>query len=112
MLATRHPISLQAQLLHGLSESSRLEILEILREGEKRVSELVDATGLSQPNVSKHLACLWSCGLVAKEKRGREVYYWLIDGVADLLRAVDVVVDQAGETVGACPLNPAPGRCC
>ena len=60
-------------------------------------------TRLSQPNVSMHLACLWECGLVAREKRGREVYYQLIDGVADLLAAADRVLDQAGETVGACP---------
>ncbi len=111
VLATRHPIPLQAQLLHGLSDPSRLRILEELREREKRVSDLVEATGLSQPNVSRHLACLWGCGLVAREKRGREVHYWLIDGVSGLLSAVETVLDQAGETVGACSLNER-GECC
>ena len=112
MLATQHPVRLQAQLLHGLSDPSRLRILEVLRGDEKRVSDLVEATELSQPNVSRHLACLWGCGLVAREKRGREVYYWLIDGVDDLLGAVDVVLDQAGETVGACSLNGTRDECC
>lgn len=69
------------------------------------MSDLVEDTGLSQPNVSKHLACLWGCGLVAREKRGREVYYRPIDGVEDLFAAVDTVLEQAGETVGACPLT-------
>ena len=67
------------------------------------MSDVVDATGLTQPNVSMHLACLWECGLVAREKRGREVYYRLIDGVVDLLAAADAVLAEAGETVGACP---------
>ncbi len=111
MLATRHPIALQAQLLHGLSDPSRLRILEELREDERRVSDLVDATGLSQPNVSRHLACLWGCGLVAREKRGREVHYRSIEGVSELLGAVEAVLDQAGETVGACQLN-VKGACC
>lgn len=92
-----------AQLFHGFSERSRLAIVEALRAGERRVGELVVATGLSQPNVSMHLACLWECGLVAREKRGREVYYRLIVGVAELLAAADAVLAEAGETVGACP---------
>lgn len=65
--------------------------------------DVVETTGLTQPNVSMHLSCLWDCGLVAREKRGREVYYRLIDGVAELLGAADRVLAQAGDTVGACP---------
>jgi DNA-binding transcriptional ArsR family regulator len=99
-------------LLHGLSDPSRLRILELLRDDERRVSDLVEATDLTQPNVSKHLACLWGCGLVAREKRGREVYYWLIDGVAALLGAVDVVLDEAGDTVGACSLDDQTAEGC
>jgi len=67
------------------------------------VSDVVAATGLSQPNVSSHLGCLWECGLVARERRGREVHYRLIDGVDELLGAADAVLDRAGDTVGACP---------
>ena len=77
--------------------------MEALRGGERRVSDLVAATALTQPNVSMHLACLWECGLVAREKRGREVFYRLIDGVAELLTAADVILAVAGDTVGACP---------
>ena len=96
-------LSLQAQLFHGFSDCSRLSIVEVLRAGERRVSDVVEATGLTQPNVSMHLSCLWECGLVAREKRGREVYYRLLGGVADLLAAADAVLAEAGETVGACP---------
>ena len=98
------PVDLQARLLHGLSDESRLVILAELRGEERRVSELVERTGLSQPNVSKHLACLWGCGLVARERRGREVFYRSIEGLDELLAAADAVLERAGETIGACPL--------
>ncbi|MGH2993860.1 MAG: ArsR/SmtB family transcription factor [Solirubrobacterales bacterium] len=96
-------LDLQAHLLRGLSDRSRLSILAALRGDELRVAEVVAATGLSQPNVSKHLACLWGCGLVAREKRGREVHYRAIEGVDDLIEAAEHVLERAGETVGTCP---------
>ena len=95
--------ALRAQLFHGFSDRSRLAIVEALRGGERRVSDVVEATRLTQPNVSMHLNCLWECGLVAREKRGREVYYRLIAGVGELLAAADRVVTEAGATIGACP---------
>jgi ArsR family transcriptional regulator, cadmium/lead-responsive transcriptional repressor len=94
---------LRASLFHGFSDHSRLVILEQLTDGPRRVSDLVQATGLAQPNVSAHLACLWDCGLVARQRHGREVHYRLIEGVAEILTAADRVLEVAGETVGACP---------
>lgn len=96
-------LTTRAQLFHGFSDRSRLSIVEALRAGERRVSDVVEATALTQPNVSMHLACLWECGLVAREKRGREVYYRLIEGVAELFAAADAVLAEAGQTIGACP---------
>ena len=95
--------ALRATLFHGFSDRSRLRILEALVDGERRVSDIIAATGLTQSNASTHLACLWDCGLVARERRGREVYYRLIDGVAEVFAAADRILAQAGETVGACP---------
>jgi DNA-binding transcriptional ArsR family regulator len=94
---------LRLTLFRGLADQSRLVILEHLAEREQRVSDLVEATELSQPNVSAHLACLWDCGLVARERRGREIHYRLIPGMQQLFRATDGVLAKAGETVGACP---------
>lgn len=94
---------LRATLFHGFSDPNRLRIAEALSSGERRVSDVVAATGLAQSTVSTHLACLWDCGLVARERRGREVYYRLTDGVADVLAAADRVLVRAGDTVGACP---------
>ena len=94
---------LRASLFHGFSDHSRLAILEQLRNGPRRVSDVVEATGLGQPNVSTHLACLWDCGLVARQRHGREVHYRLVPGVAEVLAAADRILAVAGETVGACP---------
>jgi ArsR family transcriptional regulator, cadmium/lead-responsive transcriptional repressor len=94
---------LRAVLFHGFSDHSRLGILEQLVGGPRRVSDIVGATGLGQPNVSAHLACLWDCGLVARQRHGREVHYRLVPGVAEILAAADRVLAVAGQTVGACP---------
>src|ERR1044072_9281712 len=60
-----------------LAEPSRRLILAELRGGPKTVTELVEATGLKQPNVSNHLAKMRHRGTVRATKVGRQVYYTL-----------------------------------
>ena len=93
----------RAVLLHGLADRSRLALVEQLAGGPRRVNDLVAATGLSQTNVSRHLACLWDCGLVERERRGREIHYSLVDGLDDLLAAADRVLERTCDRVMACP---------
>lgn len=63
-------------------------ILRALAAGERSVSELVAATGLSQPNVSNHLARLRCRGLVDSRREGRQVLYRLASaGLARLMLA-------------------------
>lgn len=50
--------------LQVLGEPNRQAILNVLRDGERPVGELVDRLGLSQPAVSKHLRVLKEAGLV------------------------------------------------
>ena len=96
------PLSLKAKLFRGLADPSRLAILEALRGGARSVSEVVAATGLSQPNTSNHLACLLECALVEREQRGRYVYYGLADErVNALLSLGDEVL--SGVARGAFP---------
>src|SRR3954464_6924839 len=95
MITTVDDLALKAKLFRGLADPSRLIILEALRGQAMSVSELVLATRLSQPNVSNHLACLHGCGLVAREQRGRHVYYRLSnERVAALLGLADDVLDD------------------
>jgi ArsR family transcriptional regulator, cadmium/lead-responsive transcriptional repressor len=100
-------LSLRAELAHGLSDPSRQRILDLLRDGERRPSDVVEATGLSQPNVSKHLRCLRGCGLVTAEKRGREVFYSLVDGLEEVLNALDALLVHVAPQMAACELTDA-----
>lgn len=96
-------IEARAVLLHGLADRSRLELVTALVAGPRRVSDLVEVTALTQSNVSRHLACLWDCGLVERERHGREVHYALVQGLTDLLDAADRVFAQTEERVMSCP---------
>ena len=90
LLANPKSIEIQAKLFRGFSDPSRLSILDSLRAGALTVGEIVETTGLSQSNVSNHLACLRDCGLVAAEQQGRFVYYELSDKrVGKLLMLAD-----------------------
>ena len=96
-------LSLKAKLFRGLADPSRLTILEALRTGEKAVSELVHETGLSQPNVSGHLACLKDCGLVISRQQGRFVFYSLADQrMEQILCAVEEMISDVAAQVYAC----------
>lgn len=68
-------LQLEAKLFKGFADSSRLSILQALLDKPKTVSQIAEETELSQPNTSAHLACLLECGLIRKEKEGREVWY-------------------------------------
>lgn len=80
---------LQAEILKTLASPRRLEILHRLATGPHEVGRLADALGISQPNVSQHLAVLRSAGLVDAERDGREVRYRLSD--PDVMVACDVM---------------------
>lgn len=68
-------LELIAQRFRLLSDPMRLRILHQLQNGEKSVSELVEATGASQPNVSKHLSTLRTHGLVRRRQEGNMAYF-------------------------------------
>ncbi len=100
---TASAVAVKAKLFRGLADPSRLAVLEALRGGAVCVSDVVAATGLSQPSVSMHLACLWDCGLVDRERRGRFVHYRIADPRVDaLLDAGDGLLVQVGDQVYVC----------
>jgi len=72
-------LSRVAAHFQALSEPTRLQILDTLRDGERNVGELAAAVGCSSANVSRHLSLLWRHGLVAREGRGNTVYYRIAD---------------------------------
>ena len=68
-----------AAYFQALAEPTRLEILNLLRDGERNVGELAQATGFTSANVSRHLSQLMQRGLVEREGRGTAVYYRIAD---------------------------------
>jgi DNA-binding transcriptional ArsR family regulator len=94
MLPIPHPlpaplVELIAQRFRCLSEPMRIALLDRLREGEATVSELTEATGASQQNVSKHLGVLLGAGIVSRTKRGTSSVYTIADpGVFELCELV------------------------
>ena len=79
-LVPREHIEQAARRFKLLGDPSRLELLNILYEGgEMSVHEIVDASGQSQPNVSRHLGLLLQADVVARRRDGMEVYYRIND---------------------------------
>lgn len=96
-------VQLLAKLYRGLSDPSRLAILDALRSGPLVVSDIITATGLSQSNVSNHLSCLYECDLVTREQQGRYVRYRLSDARVELLlRHSEELLSDTARGVIAC----------
>lgn len=96
-------LAVKAKLFRGFGDPSRLSILDALRQGPRTVGEIMEATGLTQSNVSNHLGCLRDCGLVASEQQGRYVTYRLSDDrVGDLISLAESLVADVARGVYAC----------
>jgi DNA-binding transcriptional ArsR family regulator len=68
-----------------LAEPTRRDILELLRDGERPVGDLVDELGMSQPAVSKHLRILRDAGLVeVRPDAQRRLYRLRVEPLAEV----------------------------
>lgn len=72
-------LELIARRFRVLAEPSRLLILNRLMAGERTVTELGEATGLNQANLSKHLQLLRSAGFVRRRREGLFAHYRIAD---------------------------------
>jgi len=82
-------LELMAQRFKTMGEPMRLQLLHCLESGEKNVSELIEAVGSTQANVSKHLGLLMQAGLVGRRREGTHVYYRIEDPIIfDICRLV------------------------
>lgn len=85
----------QASILKALGQPTRLQILELLRDGERCVCEIFPAIHQEQANVSKHLSILKQAGILESRKDGLRILYRikrpevlnLLSGVSKLLKA-------------------------
>lgn len=108
----KHPlpdplVEMIARRFQVLAEPMRIKLLDRLRDGEATVGELVEATGGSQQNVSKHLRVLFDAGLVTRAQEGNFARYAIADegvfrlceevcgGLRDRLSELDAVIEGA-----------------
>jgi ArsR family transcriptional regulator len=84
-----------ARCCRALSDGTRLQVLEILADGERCVCELTDRLGISQPLLSHHLKVLRDEGLIAARREGRWMRYRLRpDGVRALTDSLQRVLER------------------
>ena len=95
-----HPLS-EDELSHLagrfklLGEPMRLKILQAVCHEPRTVNEIVEATGSTQANVSKHLALLAMAGILKREKNGQCAYYGMKDKL--VMRLCELVRAQIAE---------------
>jgi ArsR family transcriptional regulator len=86
---------LQAEFCKGLAHPKRIQILRTLKSGEKTVNELSKLTGISQSNMSQHLAVLRQLGLLNTRRDGTNIYYAISDN--RIVEACELVRSCIGE---------------
>ncbi len=100
----------QAEILKALAHPVRLQILDILRDGERCVCHIEAVLGLRQAYISQQLMLLRKACLVADRKDGLRVYYRVTDrAVFRVLDPVRNMVEQEGCKFS--PVKLAPHGC-
>jgi DNA-binding transcriptional ArsR family regulator len=85
----------KASIFQALGHPTRLQIMEVLRDGEMSVNAIQSGLGRDQANISQHLTSLRLRGLVVSRKAGNQVFYSVRDPllfeVLDLMRRFSAV---------------------
>src|SRR4030043_1645724 len=88
--------NLQAEISKILANPIRLAILHSLRDEEKSVNELTEILGISQSNLSQHLALMRQGSILKTRKQGTSIYYSVtnpkINQACDMVR--EVLIEQ------------------
>jgi len=107
-VASARDLDRAVSLFHALSDATRLEILEMLRGGERCVCELQEELDAAQSRLSFHLRVLKEAGLVSDRRDGRWSYYSIVpDALAEVH---DLAVGMQPRKGGLSVLRS--GSCC
>lgn len=98
---------LQADICQTLANPKRLQILCLLKDGEKSVAALSKALGVAKPNLSQHLAIMRQKGILAARREGTTVYYRLATPrIMEACRIMRQVLSDALVERGALAAQP------
>ncbi len=79
-----------AECLRVISHPGRLQIIQLLAEGERTVGEVAEACDLAHNVASTHLKLLERCGFLANTRHGQSISYRIIEKhLFDLLRCIE-----------------------
>ena len=87
--------NIHADMCKVFSNSIRLEILNLLRDKEMSVTEVIKKTKLSQANISQHLSIMKSKGIVVSDRKGKNIYYKLTN--PKIIKAFDIIKEVLTE---------------
>ena len=90
---------LHSDVCKTLANPKRQEILDCLRHEDMTVNELVKKTGISQANLSQHLAIMRAKGIVATEHKGINVFYSLAN--SKIIQAFDLISEVLRDSLSA-----------
>src|SRR3989344_3306813 len=82
-------INLEEETFKILANRKRLEILQLLKNRQLSVNEMVEMLGMRQPNLSQHLSLLRQYKLLKANRVGQKAYYALADN--KITKAVDMI---------------------
>ena len=88
-LVSDEALELVARRFAVLGEPMRLRLLRALFDGEKNVHTLVELTGGTQANISRHLQTLTAAGMLGRRKEGLQVFYSIAD--SSIFKLCDLV---------------------
>lgn len=108
IVSQEHDFERAGQLLRVLAAPLRLQIVSVLCEGEKNVSELIAAAPTTQPNMSQHLKVLYEAQIIDRRRDGVQMYYSIRNQrVVHFCEAFCALVDQQDEAMQASALLDA-----
>ena len=99
--ARREMFSFLAETAGVLASPSRIELLDLLAQGERSVEALSEASRLSVANASQHLQQLRRAGIVSRRRKGRQILYDLADPrVLDLMATLRAMAESNHAAAG------------
>ena len=93
----RNFFHLHSEICKTLANPKRQEILDNLRQKDMTVNQLVKKTGISQANLSQHLAILRTRGIVSTRREGINVYYSISN--PKIIKAFDLISEVLEEAL-------------
>jgi DNA-binding transcriptional ArsR family regulator len=86
-------LELKAEVLKALAQPTRLKILELLRNGEKCICEIVPAINGEQSNISRHISLMQKSHLVTTRKDGVKVMVKVSDPkIFEILDSINIIL--------------------